>query len=206
MTQTMTVSGGGQSQQEQSASTTVAMDYHIGPDHVDLRMSPEGTTLPGTIRLSKNLEFETIVPDNPGSISEKEHAAIKSVYGPLFKQASAFCGQRWTPGQSRRIDLPFPTPPDMKFDVSVSARLLGVGRLYGRRTAEFEVTMTGHMAFPRGQTEIVGSGTTWADVETGVTLDSIFVSVSVMSGLDLAPAARFELKEERRLDSQMSRF
>ena len=43
---------------------------------------------------------------------------LEEVYGPLFKQAIAFCGQRWMSGETRRIELPFPG-----VDANVSAKL-----------------------------------------------------------------------------------
>src|SRR5262245_10427702 len=65
--QTMTVSGESQSTQEkgdqsQRSTRTEAIDYHVSRGHVDLRMSVDGTMLPGNIRLSKSLEFQRIVP------------------------------------------------------------------------------------------------------------------------------------------------
>ena len=132
----------------------------------------------------------------------EDNNLLERVYGPLFKQAIAFCGQRWMPGETRRIELPFPG-----VDANVSAKLLRVGRLYGRRAAQFEIGVTGTMAYPGGTTsEMAGSGTAWADVETGVTLESVMRSQALIYGHEKAPVLSHEVKEERRLDQQMSRF
>ena len=79
-----------------------------------------------------------------------------------------------------------------------------------QRAAQFEVTVTGQMTgqivSPQGQGEMAGSGTAWSDVETGVILDSVLVSEAVIKGPDGVPVLRFKVKEERRLDQQMTRF
>ena len=145
---------------------------------------------------------EGLSPDDPNLVREDGKYGLERVYGPLFKQAIAFCGQRWMPGEIRRIELPFPG-----VDANVAAKLLRVGRLYGRRAAQFEIGVTGSMAYPGGKTgEMAGSGTAWADVETGVTLESVMQSQALIYGHEKAPVIRFEVKEERRLDQQMSSF
>jgi hypothetical protein len=201
MTQVMTDEYGS----SDKAANTVAYDYLVGPDHIEGRITNAGGTLPFTFRLSKNFELEKIVLDNPGSMSEDGLVLYKRIYGPLFEQANAFCGQRWAPGESRRIDVPL-----AGVESSMSARLLRVGRFYGRRAAQFEVTVTGQMTgqivSPQGQGEMAGSGTAWSDVETGVILDSVLVSEAVINGPDGVPVVRFKVKEERRLDTQMTRF
>ena len=161
---TLTVTDEAGAPEEQTAQT-LTFDYQVGPDRVDGRVSHSGGTLPFTFRLSRDFAFERITPDDPSSVREDGKYGPEVVYGPLFKQAIAFCGQRWMPGETRRIELPFPG-----VDANVSAKLLRVGRLYGRRAAQFEIGVTGTMAYPGGTTgEMAGSGTAWADVETGVT-------------------------------------
>jgi hypothetical protein len=117
MTQTMTDEYGSPDR----AANTVAYDYLAGPDHIDGRITHAGGTLPFTFQLSKNFELEKIVLDKPGSIREDGLVIHKRLYGPLFEQANAFCGQRWTPGESRRIDLPL--VPVLRFKVKEERRL-----------------------------------------------------------------------------------
>jgi len=185
-------------------------------------MSVDGTTIPITIRVSRRFELEKAILDDPRGVSEEYQALLKSKYGPIYKLGSAICGQRWLPGESRRIDFPILAPPDMKFDLSASFKLLRVAQLYGRRAVEFEMIVTGRVTFEHGALgDFVGSGTSWSDVDTGVTLDSVFLTVVRMSpdgrrmqsdppvsaGLDPGPVViGFERKDERRIDMQASRF
>ena len=66
MTQTMTDEYGS----PDKAANTVAYDCLVGPDHIDGRITHGGGMLLFTFRLSRNFEFEKIVLDNPGSMSE----------------------------------------------------------------------------------------------------------------------------------------
>ena len=187
---------------EEQTAQTLAFGYQVGPDRVDGRVTHPGGTLPYTFRLSRDFAFERIIPDDPSLMREDGKYGLEEVYGPLFKQAIAFCGQRWMPGETRRIELPFPG-----VDANVSAKLLHVGRLYGRRAAQFEIGVTGTMGYPGGITgEMAGSGTAWADVETGVTLESVMRSQALIYGHEKAPVLSHEVREERRLDQQMSSF
>jgi hypothetical protein len=187
---------------DEETAQTLVFDYQVRPDRVDGRVSHSGGAYPFTFRLSRSFAFETIIPDDPNLVREDGKYGLEHVYGPLFKQAIAFCGQRWMPGETRHIELPFP-----RVDADVSATLLRVGRLYGRRAAQFEIAVTGRMPYPGRKTgEMAGSGTAWADVETGVTLESVMQSQALIYGHEKAPVLSLEVKEERRLDQQMSSF
>ena len=53
---------------------------------------------------------------------------------------------------------------------------------------------------------MAGRGTAWVDLATGITLESVIDSDAVAHDTDTAPVFPFHVKEERRLDQQMSRF
>jgi hypothetical protein len=203
VTQTMHDDAG--SKDEQSANT-VGYDYYVGPVFIEGRVMLwggvrlSGGTLPFTLLLSRGLDVGVVAPDS--AMTEKDLVLFGRIYAPMFEQVFKFCGHHWTLGESRRIELPF----SMDFAPDVTARFVRVGRRYGRRTAEFEVTASGPLTGARGEGEMTGSGTTWVDIETGVMLESVMRSVAVISGLERAPVMRFEVKEERRLDAQMTRF
>lgn len=127
---------------------------------------------------------------------------FQSIYGSQFKQALAFCGRRWVPGEIQTIELPF-----LKVEAVVTAKLVRLGRLYGRPTAHFAIEVSGRMPQPGRRTgEMAGRGTAAVDLATGITLESLVESDAVAYDTDDAPVFPFHVKEERRLDQQMSRF
>ena len=54
--------------------------------------------------LSSHFEFLGLLPDDP-QWTTVGNLGFQSIYGSQFKQALAFCGRRWVPGEIQTIEL-----------------------------------------------------------------------------------------------------
>jgi hypothetical protein len=192
-------------------SETITADHRLGPDYVDVRFTKNGLTFPLTFRLSKDAELKAILPDNPDSLTKEQWAALAKApdfVRPLFTQARAVFGH-WKPGETRVIDVPFPIAPGFSIRMTVSATFLRVASLHSRRAAEFALTGEGNMTAQevakQGHAAFIITGTSWTDVETGATLDSVIEGRFTAIKQQL-PALQVDFLQEDLVDFSKSRF
>lgn len=150
----------------------------VGPGYVDLRFGQDGFVVPATLRVSRAVVAESVVPDDASASDgdkKKLDLAMRQLVQPLTQSAQLF--GRWRIAETRPFEINLTGLPDTSGSGQGTATLRRVVAIDGRRAAEFE--WTGHTEFlftgepGRGVPgRMTLEGREWRDLETGATLRS----------------------------------